>query len=304
MPQKKNIKLLIVWIILLAITISVGIFRPSANKLDIDKEYFALKEKVNDLNRITITGANTNILLYKEGRQWSLNNELTADPSKINDLLGVLSEVSVRRKAATNIQEKISSSVSSNYDVSLFTGDVLVQSFEVTENDQGTLTYFIDDIAYVVSIPGYNYHIADIFTLTSAEWRSPYVFASNWTTLDKMQINYPQKQEYDFEIIYDNLGYFIPSVPQLDTAAMYDYMQQISFLQVQSYLPAVDTISRPSDLNITIKDVGDQQMILDFYIYDSKILGLINNEEWGIFDRNQVKSLLKSSTDFSRDRVQ
>ena len=299
MQQNKNIKLLILWIILVVITTIVALYRPSVNKLDIDKEYFALKEKVNNLDRITITNSSADISLQKEGRKWSLNNEYTADPTKINDLLGVLSEVSVRRKAAANIQEKLKSSKSVHYAVSLFSSGALIQSFEVAENDQGTLTYFIDDIVYVVNIPGYNYHIADIFALPPSEWRSPYVFASNWTTLDKMQISYSQRQEDNFEIIYDNLGYIIPSVSPLDTAAMYEYMQQISFLQVQSYLPSVDSITRPSDLNIIIKDVGDQQMILDFYIYKSETLGLINNREWAIFDQNQVNSLLKSSADFT-----
>jgi len=235
--------------------------------------------------------------LSKTGRQWSLNDQFTADPSKVNDLLGVLSEVSVRRKAATEVQTTLTNS--DKYKVTLFDAEQAIQSFEVAENQQGTLTYFIDESAYVVNIPGYNYHIADIFALSSTDWRSPYVFASNWNTLDKMQIKFSSDSANNFEIVYTNLGYTIPTIAQLDTSAMYAYMEQISFLQVQEFLPAVDSISKASDLNITIIDVGDQQMILDFYIYRDQTLGRINNEEWAFFDRNQVNSLLKSPQDFT-----
>jgi len=297
MQQKKNIKLLILWIALLLTTITVGIYRPDQNKLDLDKGHFALKERVNSLIKITITNSISDITLSKTGRQWSLNDQFTADPSKVNDLLGVLSEVSVRRKAATEVQTTLTNS--DKYKVTLFDAEQAIQSFEVAENQQGTLTYFIDESAYVVNIPGYNYHIADIFALSSTDWRSPYVFASNWNTLDKMQIKFSSDSANNFEIVYTNLGYTIPTIAQLDTSAMYAYMEQISFLQVQEFLPAVDSISKASDLNITIIDVGDQQMILDFYIYRDQTLGRINNEEWAFFDRNQVNSLLKSPQDFT-----
>ena len=299
MQQKKNIKLFILWIIVLSVTVIVGFYKPETNKLDIDKAYFSLKNEVNNIDEVTITGSIADISLQKNGKQWSLNKDYIADLSKINDLLGVLSEVSVRRKAANNVQKKIMTSENINYKISLYANDELIRSFEVAENNQGTLTYFIDKIAYVVNIPGYNYHIADLFKLSVEEWRSPYIFVSNWTTLDKMQINFPENTENNFEIIYDNLGYFIPTIDQLDTAVMYDYMEKVSFLRVQSYLPSIDTISKPPDLNIIVKDVGDQQMLLNFYIYKTQTLGFINNQEWAIFDPNQVNSLLKSPQNFS-----
>jgi len=299
MQQKKNIRLLITWIILLAITIIVGLYQPSNNKLDIDKDYFSLKDKVNEINKITIESSVSNILLQKQGRNWSLNESLTADPSKINDLLGILSEVSVRRKASINTQKKINSSNTEKFKVTLFTDNQIIKSFAVAENENGTLTYFIDDIFYVVNIPGYNYHIADIFSLQTADWRSPYVFASNWTTLDSMLISYPKNADNNFEIVYDNLGYYtIPTIDILDTTAMYDYMQQVSFLQVKSYLSPIDSISRSADLNITVIDVGDQQIILDFYIYQGQTLGLINHVEWAVFEQDQVNSLVKYVQDF------
>jgi hypothetical protein len=297
MQQKKNVKLLILWIALVLITIVAGIYRPDQNKLDLDKDHFALKERVNSLTQITITNASTDITLSKTGRQWSLNDKFTADPSKINDLLGILSEVSVRREVAAELQSTLTSS--DNYKVTLYDSDQVIQSFEVSQNKQGTLTYFIDELAYVVNIPGYSYHIADIFTLSTPDWRSPYVFASNWNTLDKMQIKFSPDSVHNFEIVYDNLGYTIPSIANLDTAAMYTYMEQISFLQVQNYLPPIDSISKSPDLNVTIVDVGDQQMVLDFYIYEGQTVGRINKEEWAFFDWNQVNSLRKSPEDFT-----
>lgn len=299
MQQKKNIKLLIIWVILLGITITLGLYKPDADKLDIDKGHFSLREKVNDIDQITIVGAQSKISLLKDGRNWSLNNTFSADPSKINDILGVLSEVSVRRIAASTIQEKLNSDDSNKFKVTLFANDQVIKSFDVAENDQGTLTYFIDEMAYVVNIPGYNYHVADIFNLQTVDWRSPYVFASNWTDLEKMSIKYPEDSALNFDIIYDNLGYSISSIHKLDTSAMYNYMQQVSILQVQSYLSSIDSVSKTPDLSITVKDVGDQQMVLEFYIYEDLTLGHINSQEWAMFDPGHVSLLLKQEQDFS-----
>ena len=302
MQQKKNIRLLIIWGVLFIITVAIGVYRPDVNKLDIDKDHFSLKEKINEIDKIVISSSLSSVLLQKERRKWSLNKTFTADPIKINDLLGVLSEVSVRRKVATSVYEKLNSAEVEKYSVTLFTNNKVIKSFEVAENAQGTLTYFIKNIAYVVNIPGYNYHLADIFNLPASDWRSPYVFASNWTTLDKMQISYPKNSAANFEIVYHNTGYVIPSINQLDTALMYSYMEEISSLQIQSYLPsAPDSISNPSDLNITVKDVGGQQIVLDIYIYQDLALAQINDEEWAIFDRNQVESLLKYPQDFDTE---
>jgi hypothetical protein len=299
MQQKKNIKLLIVWTILLAVTTVAALYQPDSNKLDIDKGHFALKEKVNEIDLVKISSKSSVVSLNKDGRQWVLNDTLTANPTLVNDLLGILSEVSVRRIAAANIQEDLSSGSHNIFQVTLSGNNQELRSFRVVENEKGTLTYFIDDLAYVVNIPGYNYHIADIFKLKSQDWRSPYVFASNWSTLDKMIIQYPNQPEANFDIVYDKSRYTIPSVIKLDTAAMYEYMQQISFLQVQTYHTALDTITSSSDLNVTVQDVGGQQMILDFYIYPDITIGQINNTEWATFDQNQVNSLIRSDTDFN-----
>lgn len=301
MQQKKNIQLFIIWIILLVITITLGLYRPDADKLDIDKGRFSLREKVNEIDQITIVSPQSNITLQKDGRNWSLNNTYSADPSKVNDILGVLSEVSARRIAASNIQDELKSDKSIKYKVTLFANDQTIKSFDVAENDQGTLTYFIDETAYVVNIPGYNYHVANIFNLKALDWRSPYVFASNWTDLDKMSISYPENNEGNFDIVYDNVGYSIPFINKLDTSAMYDYMQQVSVLQVQAFLLPIDSVSKISDLSITIKDVGDQQMVLEFYIYDNLTFGCINNQEWVMFDPKDVNLLLKLRQDFSTE---
>jgi hypothetical protein len=298
MQKNKNIRLLITWIMLLSITIIVSLYRPDNNKIDIDRDHFSLREKVNDITKVTINSSKNDISLSKSGRKWSLNETHTADPSKINDLLGILSEISVRRKAATSIHEAIGSDTTNQYIVTLFADDQIIKSFAVAENESETLTYFIDDFTYVVNIPGYNYHVADIFSPNASQWRTPYVFVSNWTQLDKMLISYPNDSTLNFEIVYDKLGYNIPAVHQLDSSVMYDYMEQISFLQVQNYIPSIDSISRPSDLNIIVKDVGDQQMVLDFYIYPTQAFGLINNQEWAIFGHDQINSLLKIPQDF------
>ncbi len=300
MQQKKNIRLFTTWVILLGLTIAVGIFRPDADRLDIDKGHFSLKEKVNEIDQITIVSTQSSISLQKKGRNWLLNNDHAADPSKINDILGVLSEVSVRRRVASNVQEQLDSNEIGKRKVTLLSNNKIVRTFEVAENDQGTLTYFIDEVGYVVNIPGYNYHVANIFKITSSDWRSPYVFASNWTDLDQMSISYPNSIESSFEIVYDKMRYSILSITELDTATMYDYMQRVSVLQVESFLPQIDSISKLSDLTISVKDVGGQQITLEFYLYEELALAHIDSTEWAIFNLNQVSDLLKHREDFTQ----
>jgi len=117
-----------------------------------------------------------------------------------------------------------------------------------------------------------------------------------------MKISYPSNQKANFEIIYNKLGYGILGVNNLDSAKMYDYMQQVSFLQVAEFLDPVDSIASNADISITVEDVGDKEIALDFFIFENEILGRINNQEWARFDKNTVLSLLHKKEDFELKR--
>ena len=78
-----------------------------------------------------------------------------------------------------------------------------------------------------------------------------------------MKIAYPDGRE-GFSIHYSASGYYVDGVANLDTAAMYTYLEQVSFLQVagfQNEPPAGDT---PPQLNISVQDASANQMTLTF----------------------------------------
>lgn len=283
---------------LIIVTFSVAYYNPSTTA-DFDKNSFALTN-TELVDRIEISGSEIENILTLSGRQWKLNNEFMADLVKINDLFTIIEKINARRKVLGNEKEKLLTEfVKNGIEVRVFSQDEILLKYKITENEKKTLTYLLNDEGevFVGNIPGHNYHIAKLFILNTKAWRTNYVFASNWTTLEKMEIFYPEKQ--GFNILYDPSGYYVENIQELDTAKMYNYLEQVSFLQVTEFLDDEPEVVGENQLNITVEDAGNNTISLSFYKNEGgNHYGLIDSLEWATFRSKDVESLIKSKSWF------
>lgn len=294
MQKKKNIKLLFVLLGLIIVTFITAYYNPSTND-GFDKSQFSLTN-TELVDRIEIEGLEEKNILTLSGRQWKLNNEFMADLVRVNDLFGIIEKISARRKVSDIEKEKLlTASIKNSIEVHVFAQDEVLLKYKIMENEKKTITYLLNDEGeiYVGNIPGYNYHIAKLFNLNSKGWRTNYVFASNWTTLEKMEIFYPDKQ--GFNIFYDPSGYYVDNIQELDTAKMYDYLEQVSYLQVKEFLDSEPEVVGNNQLDIIVQDAGINTISLSFYKdKEGNQYGLIDSLEWATFKSKDVEKLMKS----------
>ncbi|MDH5474867.1 MAG: DUF4340 domain-containing protein [Cyclobacteriaceae bacterium] len=293
MQKKKNITLLIVLIGLIILTIGVSFYTPSS-ATDYDKKVFSLSN-TNLVDRIEIKSSNEENVFTLSGRQWELNGNFIADLNRINDLFTILEKVNARRRVSGIEKENALKLLSEiGIEVSVYSENEIRIHYKIVENKKQTLTYFLadDGEVFVGNVPGQNYHIATLFKLTGKEWRTNYVFASNWTTLEKMNISYPDEQ--GFSIIYDPSGYYIENVIELDTSKMYNYLEQVSFLQVVTFLDKQPAKTGKNKLSIKVQDAGDNAINLSFFSNEEGMYyGLIDSLEWAVFRSKDVENLKK-----------
>ena len=286
--------------LLLIVTAALFFYNSNSNKPKSNQFRLSTIDKID---RIEIDNPNGNIVLSLKGRQWKLNEKYTANIARMNDLFVILEKVNTRRKVGKEEQEKMEMLFeSSGAMVRVFTGDYQVKQFKIVENDKGTLTYYIDEdgTGYICNISGYNYHIAQLFNLNHKGWRSNYIFSSNWTTLEKLEVKYPE--EDGFAIRYDPSGYYIDNVSNLDSAKMYNYLEQISYLQVDQFLEEAPERIGKSSVNLSVSDAGEQSINLSFYKKGDIFYGSIDSIEWALFKPRDVLNLMKTKDWFEKPR--
>ena len=302
MQRNKNIRLLIILIVLSIITGAVAIYK-GTDPANYEKDQFVVAN-VSAIDRVEITYSGNQNILTLENREWHLNNNFRANLARINDLFIILNEISVRRKAGKNEQEELKKKMMHNgAKVQFFNGETLLDTYYFDSNEKRTLSYAMKENSEVtiVNIPGHNYHIASLFQLESEDWRTGYVFASNWATFDRMELKYPESSAKTGVLInYDRLGYFMPSVTNLDSAKMYQYLEDVSYLQVVDYFnDNLDTLGLNPIASIAIQDIDSNVTSIDFYKSDSLgTVGRSSNKEWVLFRKKDIENLLKSPHDF------
>lgn len=302
MQKKKNIRLLLVLIGLSIVTTIVAMFDGS-NTLDVERNLFVVAN-TNVIDKVEVSFGDETNTLTLVNRQWHLNKKHTANLARINDLFIILNEVSVRRKAGKTEQEELKKKLlNDGAKVQLHSNDQLLETYYYGSNEKKSLTYQMrkGQEVYIVNIPGHNYHIASLFELSAEDWRTAYVFASNWTTFDRMEVTYPESSDKQkFSINYDRTGYFVPTVENLDSAKMYEYLEQVSYLQVVNYLdkPLLPEGAK-SLATIAIFDIDANVASIEFFPFDdSRVIGKISEVEWASFRLKDLERLLISPIDF------
>ena len=298
MQRKKNIRLLFVLLGLLVITSVVLFYEPSSSH-DGTKDLFSI-ENITEINHVIIKNKTGEVKLKLAGREWEVNDKFAANVARINDLFVIFQKVNVRRKVAKAEQQNLLSKFESEgVSVEIFANNSSVKAYKILQNDKETLTYFIDeDIVYVCNIPGSSYHIARLFLLDEEGWRSKYVFAANWNTLEKLAVTYLDNS--GFTISYDPKGYFVEGVDALDTTKMYHYLEQISYLQVESFLLSKPEKSLSSLFTIDVVDAGSQSLSITFYRTEDRYFGSINESQWALFRKRDVELLMTKKENFEQ----
>ena len=307
--KRKNITLLIILLLLSATTVLVYISGGKTNRIDVDERLFALGENTV-ITTVLIQGPDVNNHFEYVGQTWIVNDKYEMDISMRDVLFAVLSQAEIRRPVPREIRDSVSSKLKSRgIKVIIQNGQELIQEFLVGGNNQKTNTYFmspIDDVPYIMVIPGYQSYIAGIFEVKENDWRNRFIISVNWTNLKTVQIDYLNDPGQYYELRYTDDFFKIDGQPELDSAKVLDYIEELSLIQVNKFLgeneiKKYDSLASTSPvIRISIESIGDNYN-LEFFprlTGDRYQLARFNHSNLVLFNQAVLNILLKKAEDF------
>lgn len=313
MYKKRNIRLFVSLVILVIITASVYVLTYEGSLTSKEEVNF----KVDDFNvvsRLAMTSATDTVNLSYNGSRWRVNDSYDADRSLIDLIFATLQQVKAKRPVANAISDSIAMVLKqSGVRVSLFDKEKLLKTFYAGGNAQKNQAYFMEDATeatpHVMAIPGYRVYASGIFELDKNEWRDKYVFNFNWRNLQRVEVIFSGKPSQDFSISMIDAYFGIEGMPTADTSRLNSFLDNVSLLTVDKYLPEKPHITDSlllarSEIRIVVKDVSNRPFILALYlpVRDKRwVLGLINDTEPALFDIRKIQEIIRPKSYFLKE---
>ncbi|MDH5381833.1 MAG: hypothetical protein OEW75_13325 [Cyclobacteriaceae bacterium] len=308
--KKKNGKLLIIAFILLAVVfVNAFLIKSNTDSSGIDRDLFKVIQTEN-INRVDAEREGViNTIEYSAGK-WSLDGQHNANPLNIRLLFATVREISIRREI-TNADQKeaiLEKMETEGKKMTFYANDIPVSSFQVWGDESNSTTFIKktqdNEHVYLMEIPGYRAYIYGLLAISDPEWRHPVILNEmNWRNLSAIEVDFNNDPSSSFQIVTADSFYKIEGIAETDTSKLTSYIDYISLLEVDRYLKN-DVPPDTSNLVVTfkIKDVGNNAMILKFWVREDKnsLTGTVNNRNWFIIDRKKTESLLRNRNYFSR----
>ncbi|CAN5198941.1 hypothetical protein BH23BAC1_BH23BAC1_35760 [soil metagenome] len=314
MLRKRSVFLFVILIALMGITLVLTSIEEQNQGFYDEDSMFAIND-VSKVDRVVLKGSDFRNELIRERDNWRIQRKYFADPEMVNVLLTALNEVRVRRPAPRNLAARISNEMDTRgVEVEVYSGKRLISSFVAGGDEEKRDSYFSFSRGgepMMVYLPGYNLYVSGIFELKENEWRDRVVFNSNWTTLQSLEVTYPQDSGQNFQILFQNDFFTIPEVSSVDTAKMMAYIELYNYIEVENYavgekFPALDSIRRTTPLiQIKLKDLNDSKsntLLLYRPLDDNQTtLGVVGEGQLAVFKYPKIQNLLKTRRDFNKN---
>ena len=303
MQEKKNKRLAIILIVLLAATAAVYWSGRSDNQYAVDKNLYRNFD-LKTVDHITLESKSGKVDLKFNGSRWKVNEQFDADANMIDVLFATLQQVEPKRPIANSLQDSTNNALMQDgVKVNLFAAGQSVYGFQAGGNLQKTQGIFKgegDTQSYQVIIPGYRVYVSGIFELLEKDWRNRLVFAFSWQNFRQLDVSFPDKTQDDFTIVLDNQVFGVKGISQTDTTKLNAFLDQVSFLDVDEYLPtspATDSLfSGKPIVQIKITDIASRTYTLQLFPFDkvrNQFPGLINGSDRAVFAIDKARELFK-----------
>jgi hypothetical protein len=298
MQEKRNKRLLITLVVLLAATAATVWYGKRDNTFEVDDTIFR-KADLREVNEVVLQSPAGKIDLKYLGSAWKVNEVYNADRNMIEVLFATLGQAKPKRPVAQSQQDSISKAIEkSGVKVSLISGGKTVEEFFAGGNEAKTQAYFKSVEAgtpYVMSIPGYRVYVSGIFELNEKGWRDKYVFGFNWRNFKNLEARFPKREADNFLVEMDDNFFGIKGV-QTDTAKMNNFLDAVSLLTVDEYIdpsPTLDSLSQKDPLFVlTITDIAEKKYELKIFSADSRqFFGQVGND-WSVLHENKIRAIL------------
>jgi hypothetical protein len=308
MQEKKNKRLFILLLALIAVTVSFVWFGNKEQTLNVNKDLFKV-EGLETVDRVLLESDSGKIALTFNGTRWRVNDHYDADRNMITVLMATLREAEPRRPVAASLADSLSQLLEKKgTHVSLFRGQDLIRRFYAGGNSSQTQSYFKDPETgsiYLMTIPGYRVYVSGIMELNENGWRDKYIFGfMNGRTFQGLKAEFPSKPSENFTVALINDSYGVENLVKIDTARLYTYLDNVLTLTADEYLkPSVlndSLLTVKPQLVITVTDIAGRKYTLRLYPpVNNQIPAIFNENQAILFNPQKIRPLVRPKSFFA-----
>ena len=308
--KRKNIGLLIALSLIVGSSIVLHFSTTNSNNLGVDKKMFQLQEK-QEITDVILEGKDVNNHFKFHNGRWFINDSLLLDQSMRNVFFSILSQIEIRRPVPENKQDSLVGLLKQQgIHTTITFGNNLVKDYWVAGNKEHEISWMMANqmqVPYQIHIPGYQSYIAGIFNVPISDWRSRFVFNSNFALLQKIELGYIKAND-NLTLVFKNNFFTIPG-QQSDSTKIANFLDQVAYLQADQFLSKEDLNPEEDSLvsnNIRFAQLsllnssGGKETVIFYRKLPSSPFMLARTNDGSLckFSYKRVKSLFKTSIDF------
>lgn len=310
MQKRKNIRLIFIFLLLLSWTVIFFNLRESGKRISVDENKFAVADTARIDKVIIQKSSAVKIILEKGTQRWHVNDQYDLDPSMKTVLMAVLYQVRVKRSVPKNKIESINQDLDQNGNrIEIIMDDGNSKTF-IAGGNGISISYFRypGEDPYIVYLPGYESYVSGIFDVTVNDWRDRMIFQTSWLGLKELSIVYPDQPGDNVVIKAENNLYRVENITNLDTVALMNYIDEISYFYTDQFIspgqiPAYDSIRNTKPVALfSVDAIGLMDIIrIQFYPVlpgDKVRLGVINGRDMCLFAEQRILYIFKKRNDF------
>ncbi len=310
MQKRRNIWLLIVLVGLIGINILVFTWNNNTSATAFDEKLFSIQDTAQ-IERIEIVGKDFENEIKKVGQQWMVNGQYKLDEGLRRTLLPVLREIRVRRTVSENQKEEVIDLLKNHgTKITVYSQKGVINTFLSAGNREENLTYFMlsdNQQPYVVHLPGYESYVAGLFEIPENDWRDRIVMNILWQSLKELHLVYPNNQEKSFSIKASDQFFSVPGIQYLDSARVFDYLQQVEYILTDKYIQPgefseYDSLAKTNPMAILkLESIGDELQSITFYPSgenDRYQLGVTETGQMVLFEVKRIAPYFVEKSDF------
>jgi len=299
---------------LLIVLLSATVFLYGISKRDhdddVDKSIFKNFD-LKAIDEVSLVSKEGAVTLKYNGSRWKVNGEFNADPNMIDVLFATLQQAEPRRPLAASLQDSVAKHLQQEgVKVSLISSGTMLKVFYAGGNTLKTQAFFLEDNGsppYIMTIPGYRVYVSGIFELKESGWRDKIVFGFNWRNFQRLEAIFPNRPGDNFVVAMEDNYFSVLGLTQVDTTKLNDFLDDVSLLSVDEYVPAdatLDSISKAKPfVSILVTDIAKKEYQLQLYIPAGprrQFFGLINQKQWALFQENKVGGVVRPRNYFGK----
>ncbi len=321
---KKSIIILSITVIL-SIAVTLILWARKASSFDYDSNQFAVKD-TNTITKIFIADfyENTVLLERQTNGVWKVNKKFVAVQQNVNDLLNIVSNISIREPvalAARNNVTKWLATGSNKVEIYYKEYKIKIGNLKLWKY-QAKKVYYIGNVTqdnlgnyavmeggkdpFIVNLPGFRGFISPYYSPFESEWKSHSIIKLKISRIAKVEIIDYEHPEQSFSIVRNGIRTFDIltkeniKLPVYDTAKLFDHLSEYRDLNFEFYAVDLTKGSKDSILSMKFKDIvitdnDNKQTKISMYYMKNELdtANYIYNEDFiDIFNRDKFYAVI------------